>query len=78
MHLDFWRDPAATNESFATGEHIALRAEFEPPVAAREIIEKWKTFQVTIEYDGGVSRTDVTEAMVRALYSNFNPRGLFG
>jgi hypothetical protein len=55
-----------------------LRAEFEPPVAAREIIEKWKTFQVTIEYDGGVSRTDVTEAMVRVLYANFNPRGLFG
>jgi hypothetical protein len=55
------------------GQSFVLRVQFDA-APAKEIYEAWKTFQITLIYNGGsVSRQDVTEPMVRAVYEGFKP-----
>lgn len=68
---EYWLPPAAVN-TIAANQRMTFRLEFDS-VPARELLEKWKTFQITLVYDSGVSRKDVDERMVRALYENFRP-----
>ena len=59
--------PLGNQQSFI----IRIPFDSEP---AKNVFENWKTFQITLIYNGGaVTRKDITEPMVRSVYEAFKP-----
>lgn len=64
--------PAEKVNPIANGQRLTFKVDF-GSTSSREVFENWKTFQITLIYEGGISRKNVTEKMVRSVFAGFSP-----
>lgn len=60
------------------GGDIVLRIEFDAPtgITPTQLFESWRSMHLTVTYDGKLHTFDITEEMVKRLYSGFSPNPL--